>query len=99
MILKLVIYAKEYGDLATIYIPNFFTHTPIDKKPGEDKIIMGINGLLVDIMVQTDPEKYGPNVVYEKGKKVIYLKLLKDMYGMLQSALLSYINMRKDLET
>ena len=47
-----VIYTKEDSDVATIYIPNFFIQTPIDRKPGEEKIIMRINGLLFDMLVQ-----------------------------------------------
>ena len=46
-----------------------------------------------------DPEKYVSNVVYEKGKNVLSLRVLKYIYGILQSYLLSYIKMRKDLET
>ena len=83
----------------TIVIPNLFIQTSIDRKPVEGEIITKIKRLLVDMLVQLDPEKYGPNVVYEKGKKVLYLELFKAIYGMLQSALLSYINPRKKLDT
>ena len=37
-------------------------------------------------------------MVYEKVNKVIYLEVLKSIYNVLQSALLSYITMRKYLE-
>ena len=46
-----------------------------------------------------DPETYFPNVVNEKGNKLLYIELLKAIYGMLQSYLSSYINMGKYLET
>ena len=45
------------------------------------------------------PVKYDPNVVYEKVNKVLYLKVLKSIYGILKSALLSYIKLRKYLDT
>ena len=45
------------------------------------------------MLVQMDPGKYGHSVVYGKVKKVLYLEVLQAIYGMLQSALLSYINM------
>ena len=60
---------------------------------------MKIKGVLVDILVQMYPEKCDTNVVYEKGNKVLYLEVLKDIYGMLQSAILSCIKMRKYLYT
>ena len=53
-------------------------------KPREEKIIMKIKGVIVDMMVQMDPKKYGPNVFYENGKKVLYIEVLKATYGMLQ---------------
>ena len=37
-------------------------------------------------------------MVYEKLKKVLYIKFFKYIYGMLQLALLSYINMRRYFE-
>ena len=68
-------------------IPNFFIKTPIDRKPLEEIITMKIKGVLVHMMVQMYLEKFGPTVVYEKGKKFLYSKVLKSIYGMLQSAL------------
>ena len=51
------------------------------------------------MLVQMDPEKYGPNAVYEKGNEALYLKVLKYIYGMLQIYLISYIFLRKYLDT
>ena len=53
----------------------------------------------MDMMVQVDPKKYGPNVDYEKVKEVLYIGMLIDIYGMLKSDLLSYIKLRKYLDT
>ena len=39
---------------------------------------------MMGMLVQTDPEKYGPNIIYVKGEKVIHIEVLKDIYGMLQ---------------
>ena len=49
------IYAKSYGDVATIDITNFFIWTHVDRKPVEENIIMKIKELLVDMLVQIDP--------------------------------------------
>jgi hypothetical protein len=48
--------------------------------------------------VSLAPELYGPYVVQEKGKRVIYLEVLRALYGMLVAALLWYRQLRKDLE-
>ena len=73
-------------DVVTIGMTNFFIKPPLDRKPGKDIIIMKIKE---DMLVQMYPEKCGLNVVYEKLKKVLYLEVLKAIYGMLKSALLS----------
>ena len=52
-------------------------------------IILKIRGVLVDMLMQMDPELYGPLIVYENGKKVLYTEVLQAIYGMLQSALLA----------
>ena len=82
-------YTKIYRDVATIDIPNFFILTLIDRKPGEEKVIINVKGLLVDMLVYMDLEKHGPNVVYEKLNKVLYLEFLKTIYVMLKSSILS----------
>ena len=99
IMLTATIDAEEERDVATIDIPNFFIQTPVERKPGEDKIILKIRGVLVDMLMQMDPELYGPLIVYENGKKVLYTEVLQAIYGMLQSALLAYKKLRKDLET
>ena len=49
-------------------------------------------------MVSIDPTTYKDYVVYEHGKKVLYVKLLKAIYGTLEAALLFYKKLRRDLE-
>ena len=50
---------------------------------------MKFEGEFVDIMCQVNPE-YETFVTYEKGKKVLYVLILKVVYGMIESALLWY---------
>ena len=59
---------------------------------------MKVRGQLVDMLEELDPT-YSPFVVYEKGVKVLYLQVLMAIYGMLQSSLLFYKKLRKDLES
>ena len=52
------------------------------------------------MLIELDPTKYkNSQVVYERGEKVLYLVVLKAIYGMLQSAILFYKKFRKDLES
>ena len=58
---------------------------------------MKIRGELAQILICIAPEVYGPYIIYENLKAVIYLKLLKSLDGLLIASLLFYQNLRKDL--
>ena len=92
--------AKHGRDIMRADIPNAFVQIDINahKKEGK-RIIMKIQGPLVDMLVKLSPEVYQRNyVVYEGKSKVLYMKMLKVLYGMLQSSLLYYKKFRKDIE-
>jgi hypothetical protein len=94
-----VIGAKEERDVMTCDIPNAFIQAYLPKKePGEDRVVMNITGVLVNMLVNINPEIYGPAVVLENCKKVLYVEVLKAIYGMLEAAPLWYKTFRKDLE-
>jgi hypothetical protein len=94
-----VIKAKENRDVMTCDIPNTFTQAYLPKKePGEDRVMMKITGVLVDMLVNRNPELYGPVTVLENCKKVPKVEVLNAIYGMLEAALLWYKTFRKDLE-
>jgi hypothetical protein len=94
-----VIEAKEERDVMTCDIPNAFRQAYLPKKePGEDRVVMKITRVLVNMLVNINPELYGPAVVLENRKKVIYVEVLKAIYVMLEAALLWYKTFRKDLE-
>jgi hypothetical protein len=94
-----VIKAKEERDVMTCDIPNAFIQAYLPKKePGEDRVVTKITGVLVDMLVNINPELYGPAVVLENQKKVLYVEVLKAIYGMLEAALLWYKTFRKDLK-
>ena len=50
------------------------------------------------MLIQLDPQLYGPYVVYEKERKILYVQLLRAIYGMLTASLLWYLKFKKDLE-
>jgi hypothetical protein len=80
-------------------ILNAFVQTDVGNKSKGERIIMKIRGPLVDILVAISPEVYQEYVVYEGKQKVLYMEMLKALYGMLQSALLYYKKFRKDIES
>ena len=51
---------------------------------------MKIRGKLAELLVEIDPQTYAPYIIQEQGRKIIYVRVLKAIYGMLQSALLFY---------
>ena len=52
----------------------------------------------MDLLVEMASEVYGPYVTYEKGKKVLYVQVIRALYGMLVAALLWYKKFKEDLE-
>ena len=59
---------------------------------------MKIRVVLVDCLVEMDPNAYSRFVVYENGKKVFYVEILRALYGMLIASLTWYRKLRPDLE-
>ena len=91
-------YAYSRGDMCAD-IPNAFIQAEMpDISDGGERVTMKITGVLVDMLVQLSPEIYGPYIVFEKQRKVIYIQVQKVIYGMLQAALLWYNKFRQELE-
>ena len=80
-------------------IPNTFVQTSIPQGKNDDKISMKIRGVLVDMLIEMSPETYKQYVVYEKGKKVLYVRMLKALYGMMIASVLYYKKFRSDIES
>ena len=43
------------------------------------------------------PQVYGYDITYENGKAVLYLELVKELYGMLIASLILYQKSSKDI--
>ena len=54
---------------------------------------MKIEGKMAQLMTKIDPKKYEKYTIMEKGKPVIYVRLLKALYGTLKAALLFWENL------
>ena len=89
-----VIDAHEGREVAIIDIPNAFVQT---ENVGE-VVHMKIRGELALILVQLFPEYYKEFLTYENGRPILYVQVLKALYGMLQSSLLYYKKFVKDIE-
>jgi len=90
IMLTTVVDALEGRDVMTTDIPNAFIQTPMPELDDKDRVMMKITGVLVDILVNIALDEYQGYIVYENGRKVVYVQVLRAIYGMLQSALLWY---------
>jgi Reverse transcriptase (RNA-dependent DNA polymerase) len=88
--------ADENRDIMTVDIPNAFVQTEIENK--DERVMMKIKGQLAEMLVKIEPEVYENYLIEEDNEKVIYVQVLKALYGMLQASLLFYKKLRKDLE-
>jgi Reverse transcriptase (RNA-dependent DNA polymerase) len=88
--------ADENRDVMTADIPNAFVQTEMENKA--ERIMMKIKGPLAEMLVTIEPEIYSAYIIEEDNQKVIYVQVLKALYGMLQAFLLFYKKLRKDLE-
>jgi hypothetical protein len=52
---------------------------------------------MADLLLEIDPEMYIPCIIYEGNEKVIYVKLLKALYGTLRAARLFWEKLSKQL--
>ena len=91
--------AWERRDNMTSDVPNAFVQTDLPKAEVGERVTVKVTGPLVELLMELDPQRYKNFIVYEKGRPVIYLVVLKALYGMLVASLLWYQKFRKDLES
>ena len=72
--------AMERREVAVIDIPGAFMQAIMN--PG---VYMRITGLMVTLLLEID-DSYRPFVVYERGEPVLYVELLRALYGTLRAA-------------
>jgi hypothetical protein len=79
VMIQAAIDAHEGRKVVTCDIPGAFLHTDLD-----EEVVMLLRGQLADLMVQVDPEQYGPYLrKTSKGESILHVKMLKAMYGLL----------------
>ena len=99
ILLTAIIDTEEERDVATMDIPNAFIQTELPKVIKGERVMMKLVSEVVDLLLSIDHEQYAPFVVYKKGKKVLYVEILRAIYGMLNSAILFYKKWCKDIES
>ena len=99
IISTMIIDSHEQRDVAIADIPGAYLHAEM---PPHKNVILKLEGEFVDIMCSVNSE-HTKNVIYEqKGRKrikVLYLKVLRAIYGCLESALLWYQLYSSTLQT
>ena len=76
-----VIDAMENRMVAVVDIPGAFMQADMD--PG---VYMRIEDAMAELLMEIDYDMYHPHMVMEKGKPVIYVELLKALYGTSRAA-------------
>ena len=85
--LTAVVNANEDCNVMCVDVPNAFLQTEMPEfKDGKKRVIVKIAGVLVDMLVQLNPELHGPHVVCEKNRKVLCMQALHAICGMLQAS-------------
>ena len=80
-----------YGgrDIAAYDVPGVYLHVRLSPNKSKERVLMKLEGQFVDIMCKVNPE-HKKNVIYGKGKKVLYIEILMVIYGAIEYALRWY---------
>lgn len=79
--LTAVIDAMEQRDVAIIDIPGTFMQADMD-----ELVHVRFTGMMVDLLLEIDREMYEPYAAYEGSVRVMYVELLKALYGTVRAA-------------
>ena len=93
LMISCLIYAKVGRDVATIDIPGAFMHADM-----KDEVNMKLEVSMADLFAKIDPQLYEESLTMKNGKKVLYVRLKKALYGTVQTTLLFYYNLFGNLK-
>eukprot|EP00957_Ditylum_brightwellii_P200639 15295516-Ditylum_brightwellii.AAC.1 len=94
VIITSTIEAHQGQDIAIVDLPNAFLNAP-----NNEQTLMLLKGKLAELMVQINTKLYLKYITTSsKGEPMLYVRTLKALYGLLQSALLFYCKMLSELE-
>lgn len=92
LLLSSVIDATEGRHVITCDIPGAFMQADMD-----ELVHMKLEGEMAELLEKIDPSLYRKYIVIEKGKPVLYVELLKALYGTLKAALLFWKRLSSQL--
>ena len=90
--LTAVIIFLDGREVVVLDIPGAFVQADID-----ELVHVRFTGEMVNMLLQIDSEMYKDYVVTEKGEQVMYMELLKALYGTLRAARLFWQKLSKQL--
>ena len=90
--LTAVIDAMEGRSVVVLDVPGAFMQAKID-----ELVHVRFTGAMVTLLLEIDHEMYKDYVVVEKGERVMYVELLKALYGTLRAACLFWQKLSKQL--
>ena len=90
--LTAVIDAMEGRSVVVLDVPGAFMQAEID-----ELVHVRFTGAMVTLLLEIDHEMYKDYVVVEKGERVMYVELLKALYGTLRAACLFWQKLSKQL--
>ena len=88
ILIPLAIDAYEGRDVAIVAVPGAYLHADMPQTEGET-VLLKLKGDFVNIMCSVN-EQFTHHVVYEGKTKVLSIKVLRAIYGCLDSAMLWY---------
>ena len=86
VLLSCVIDAKEQRDVATVDIPGAFMQGDQD-----ETVHMRLEGTLAELLTKCDPKLYRQYVVTENNRPVLYVELIKALYGTLRARCFDFL--------
>ena len=89
--------AIERRHVATVDVPGAFLQTD---QPDDDEVNICFEGPMVDILLQIDPELYKDKIqIVRKGKKILYARAKKAIYGTVRAAYLFWLKLSTSLKS
>ena len=92
VLLTSVIDAKERREVMTVDIPGAFMQGDQD-----ETVHMKLEGTLAELLAKCNPTKYQPYLTTERGKPVLYVELVKALYGTIRAALIFWRKFTKKI--
>ena len=92
VLLTSIIDAKERREVMTVDIPGAFMQGDQD-----ETVHMKLEGTLAELLAKCDPTKYQPYLTTEYGKPVLYVELVKALYGTIRAALIFWRKFTKQI--